>query len=151
MWDLFLTVCTVVGMVTLYAVVLGALLLWAIRTVKRRSARSEGRIAPGAPAGVERRARSWDELPEWVHQDREWASAIVILGSPTLAERTVDHIDFGGRAVDWAGLRRAAASWPEEQRRLVDLADGLAHPPLPVSDRAVVGMVAFGNNAQPAG
>ena len=144
MWDAFLTVCTVVGMLTIYAVVLGALLLWAIRTVQRRTARSQGRIAPGAPAGVERRARSWDELPEWVQQDREWAAAIVILGSPTLAERTVDHIDFGARTVDWAGLRSAAETWPDEERRLVELADELAHPTPTLSDRAVVGILGAG-------
>ena len=79
-----------------------------------------------------------------MHQDREWATAIVILGSPTLAERTVDHIDFGARAVDWVGLRSAAETWPDEERRLVDLADGLAHPTTTLSDRAVVGILGAG-------
>ncbi len=128
MWDAFRTVCLVVGMVTIYAVVAGSLLVWVIRSVKRRAAQRVGRIAEGAPSGIDRRARSWDELPEWVQADREWAAAIVVLGSPALADRTVDYVDFLNRSVDWAGLRSAAQSWPGHERELVELANEVGHP-----------------------
>jgi hypothetical protein len=127
MWEAFLTVCTVVGMITVYTVVAGSLVTWVLRSVKRRRARDEGRLADGAPLGIDRRAQSWDEMPEWVSQDREWAAAVVVLGSVPIAERTAPHVDFAERTVDWAGLRDAARSWDEQARGLVEVADALAH------------------------
>jgi hypothetical protein len=127
MWEAFLTVCTVVGMVAIYTVVTGSLVVWVIRTVKRRRARDQGRLADGAPLGIDRRALSWDEMPEWVSQDREWAAAVVVLGSTSIAERTAPHVDFSARRVDWAGLREAARGWDDHARGLVDVADALAH------------------------
>ena len=128
MWDLFLAVCTVVGMLAIYAVGLGALLVWALRSAKQRQARREGRLATGAPLGIDRRARSWDELPEWVSQEHEWAAAIVVPGSTSIAERTAKHVDFTDRLVDWEGLRTACLEWDEHARNLVEVADALAHP-----------------------
>ncbi|HLK95999.1 MAG TPA: hypothetical protein VK365_09715 [Nocardioidaceae bacterium] len=127
MTDLFLTVCTVVGMVTLYTVAAGSLVVWGVRLVRRRRARLAGRLAGGAPMGIDRRARSWDELPEWVSQDREWAAAVVVLGSASIAERTAGHVDFAERQVDWEGLRRTADDWDQHARTLVEVADALAH------------------------
>ncbi len=127
MWEAFLTVCTVVGMVAIYTVVTGSLVVWVIRTVKRRRARDQGRLADGAPLGIDRRALSWDEMPEWVSQDREWAAAVVVLGSMAIAERTAPHVDFAERKVDWDGLREAAHGWDDQARGLVEVADALAH------------------------
>ena len=127
MWQAFLTVCTVVGMFTVYTVLLGSLLIWALRAVKRRRARNAGRLADGAPMGIDRRARSWDELPEWVSQDREWAAAVVVLGSDSVAQRTAEHVDFTQRRVDWAQLREDARDWDPPARNRVDVADELAH------------------------
>ena len=128
MWDAFLTVCTIVGMFAVYTVVIGSLLIWVLRAIKRRHARIAGRVAPGAPMGIDRRARSWDELPEWVSQEHEWAAAIVVLGSPSIAERTAKHVDFTDRRVDWEGLRTACLEWDDHARNLVEVADALAHP-----------------------
>lgn len=127
MTDVFLTVCTVVGMVTLYTLVAGSFVVWALRLLRRRRARLAGRLAGGAPMGIDRRARSWDELPEWVSQDREWAAAVVVLGSASVAERTAGHINFAERQVDWTSLRRAADEWDLHGRTLVEVADALAH------------------------
>ena len=80
----------------------------------------------GAPQGIDRRAQSWDELPEWVSQDREWAAAVVVLGSTSISERTARYVDFAERAVDWKGLRRAADDWDVHARTLVEVADALA-------------------------
>ena len=95
--------------------------------VRRRRARLAGRLAGGAPMGIDRRAQSWDELPEWVSQDREWAAAVVVLGSASIAERTAGHVDFAERQVDWEGLRRSADEWDLHARTLVEVADVLAH------------------------
>jgi hypothetical protein len=127
MTDVFLTVCTVVGMVTLYTLVAGSFVVWVLRLLRRRRARLAGRLAGGAPMGIDRRARSWDELPEWVSQDREWAAAVVVLGSASIAERTAGHIDFAERQVDWTSLRRTADEWDLHARTLVEVADALAH------------------------
>lgn len=127
MWEAFLTVCTVVGMIAVYTVVAGSLVTWVLRSVKRRRARDEGRLADGAPLGIDRRAQTWDEMPEWVSQDREWAAAVVVLGSMAIAERTAPHVDFTERKVDWDGLREAARGWDDQARGLVEMADALAH------------------------
>ena len=127
MWRGFLVVCTVLGMFTLYTVLIGSLLIWTLRSIKRRHARNAGRLADGAPMGIDRRARSWDELPEWVSQDREWAAAVVVLGSASVAERTAEHVDFTQRQVDWAQLRVAADDWDDPSRNLIQVADELAH------------------------
>ncbi len=127
MWDAFLTVCTVVGMIAVYTLVAGSLVVWVLRALKRRRAVAEGRLAEGAPMGIDRRAQSWDELPEWVSQDRKWAAAVVVLGSAAIAERTAKHVDFAERQVDWPGLREAARSWDGQARALVEVADALAH------------------------
>lgn len=144
MWDLFMATCTIVGMLTVYAVGLGALLVWALRSVQQRQARREGRLADGAPMGIDRRARSWDELPEWISQDREWASAVVVLGSTFLAHRTNDLVDFGTRTVDWEALRAAAAHWDDDESNLVAVADRLAHAGAPSGEpgEAAAGVVA---------
>lgn len=127
MWDAFLTVCTAVGMLTVYTVVIGTVVVWGLRIVKQRQARRAGRVAHGAPQGIDRRAKSWDEMPEWISQDREWAAAVVVLGSVAISERTAEHIDFTARRVDWVTLRSAAAGWDQHARTLVDVADALAH------------------------
>ena len=136
MWEGFLTVCTVVGMLTVYTVLIGSLLIWALRSAKRRRARNAGRLADGAPMGIDRRAWSWGELPEWVSQDREWAAAIVLLGSASVADRTAPHVDFTHRQVNWPQLREAARQWDQPARNLVEVADTLAHAqPPPIATR----------------
>lgn len=134
MWDLFLLVCAVVGMWTLTALVLGSAYVFVTRSVRRTTARAEGRLAPGAPAGIDRRARAWAELPEWITQDREWAAAVVILGSASMASRTEPYIDFAERSVDWTGLREGARAWDPDARHLVELAHDLGTAPQPVVD-----------------
>lgn len=132
MWDLFRTVSTVVGMWTIAALVLGAGYVVVMRMMRHSAARAEGRIADGAPAGIDRRARTWAELPEWITQDREWAAAVVILGSAPVALRTQPYVDFGARRVDWAGLREGARGWDPDARHLVELAHDLGTAPQPV-------------------
>lgn len=83
--------------------------------------------AGGAPP-VERRARTWADVPGWVARDREWAVAVVLLGAPTVADRTHPFVHFSNRRIDWPNLLLAASEWSEEDRMLIytayDLASG---------------------------
>jgi len=79
------------------------------------------------PAGTpDRRGAAWGAVPDWVARDRQWAVAVVVLGTPALAERTRPFLDLTSRRVDWLGLRLAARTWPAHLQVLVDVAHDLA-------------------------
>ena len=73
------------------------------------------------------RARSWSQVPSWVRQDKEWAAAVVLLGSDAIANRTTAFVDFPARRIDWLGLRMEASSWSPRDRLLVEVAYDLAY------------------------
>jgi hypothetical protein len=73
------------------------------------------------------RARSWSQVPSWVRQDKEWAAAVVLLGSDAIASRTTAFVDFPARRIDWLGLRMEASSWSPRDRLLVEVAYDLAY------------------------
>lgn len=130
--DILQVVCTVVGALTLWVLVTGAVASLVIKQVKRRrsatvrAGRSRSRRPQGARPRVERRAQTWDDVPSWVARDRRWAVAVVLLGSPEIAARTHDYVDFSARRINWAGLLAAASSWPRRERLLVAVAHDLA-------------------------
>jgi hypothetical protein len=131
------TICTVVGAVTLYCAFMGALWHGVMRAGRRRArayaARRAGARAlavtpPGepAPAGRDRRARSWEQLPSWLWRDRSWAVAVVLLGAPPVRERTAPFVDFPNRVIDWKALLAESQAWPPDQRLLVQSAYEMA-------------------------
>lgn len=128
MWEWFVTGSKVVGMIVLYVLLAAGLTRWICRRLQYRAAREEGRIAEQAPGGADRRARSWEELPQWVNRHREWAAAVVVLAADPIARRTERYVDFSARRVDWIGLRAASREWEPQDRRFVEVADELAHP-----------------------
>ena len=73
------------------------------------------------------RARSWSQVPSWVRQDKEWAAAVVLLGSDAIAGRTTAFVDFPARRIDWLGLRMEASNWSQRDRLLVEVAYDLAY------------------------
>lgn len=159
------TVCTVVGALTIWALVAGTVASVVIRRIKRAGSppvlvgaaaagsdhatprldirsRAAGRpalvpLGAAGPAGyagssqplgrVERRAQTWVDVPSWVARDRQWAVAVVLLGSPDIATRTHRYVDFSRRRIAWSGLLAEARSWPRRERLLVYLAQDLAH------------------------
>jgi hypothetical protein len=123
------TICTVVGALALWCALMGALWALVMRAGRLRAAAATERRAeaarlavaarPDLPPGAERRARSWDELPTWLWRDRPWAVAVVLLGAPSVRDRTAPFVDFPGRVIDWAGMLDESRAWPPDQRLLV--------------------------------
>ncbi|CAA9275234.1 MAG: hypothetical protein AVDCRST_MAG41-3191 [uncultured Corynebacteriales bacterium] len=83
-------------------------------------------VAPRPPDGIERRARSWEELPSWLWRDRPWAVAVVLLGALGVRDRTAAFVDFPERRIDWPGLLAECRGWPPDQRLLVQSAYEMA-------------------------
>jgi hypothetical protein len=101
------------------------------RTRARVERRAAARAIPvteagGTPEGRERRARSWEELPSWLWRDRPWAVAVVLLGAPSVRERTAPFVDFPNRVIDWKSLLEESRGWPPDQRLLVQSAYEMA-------------------------
>jgi hypothetical protein len=131
------TICTVVGAVTLYCALMGALWYGVMRAGRHRARvnaerRAAARAIPvtddpaEAGSGRERRARSWEELPSWLWRDRPWAVAVVLLGAPSVRERTAPFVDFPNRVIDWKSLLDESRAWPPDQRLLVQSAYEMA-------------------------
>jgi hypothetical protein len=137
------TICAVVGAVTLYCGLTAALWYGVMRLGRRRARahadrRATARAMPvaenaGSPAGREsagsgreRRARSWEELPSWLWRDRPWAVAVVLLGAPSVRDRTASFVDFANRVIDWKSLLVESKAWPPDQRLLVQSAYEMA-------------------------
>ncbi len=147
-WDVLRLVCIVVGALTLWALITLPIFVWVLR-------RARGPVSPrpttttstaSEPRRVER-ARSWSGVPSWVKHDKEWAAAVVLLGSDAIAEQTTPFVDFPARRIDWLGLRMAAADWPAGDKLLVEVAydlaygqhngaDEVTHAPVTVADLA---------------
>ena len=136
-FDALWTICAIVGAVVLYCAIMAGLWALAVRLVRRvgvaRRAQSGPALASPVPVGAgaagtseNRRARGWSELPNWLFRDRPWAVAVVLLGAPLIRDRTAEFIDFPGRRIDWHGLVVASATWPADQRLLVQTAYQLA-------------------------
>jgi hypothetical protein len=130
-------ICTVVGALTLYCLLMVALWQGVLRAGRRRvRVRAERRVAAGAipvtepaagtPAGRERRARSWEELPTWLWRDRPWAVAVVLLGAPSVRDRTAPYVEFPNRVIDWKSLLEDSRTWSPDQRLLVQSAYEMA-------------------------
>jgi len=123
-------VCTVIGALALYCALMAA--MWAcVMSAARRRARikaeqREAAEALAVPGPADRRAGSWDELPSWLWRDRPWAVAAVLLGAPTVRDRTAPYVDFPNRTIDWAAMLGASQAWPPDQRLLVLTAHELA-------------------------
>lgn len=134
-WNVVQVVFMVVGAWTLLAALFASVWTALVRgrregtTLDRRTStqgdRRKSLPAHGADRS-ERRAQSWDEVPGWVTRDREWAVAVVLLGAPSVAERTDAFVSFSERSIDWPGLLLAAASWSEDDRLLIYTAYDLA-------------------------
>jgi hypothetical protein len=129
-------ICMVVGAVALYCAVMISLWYGVMRAGRRRSrvhadrraaAHAPIATAPAAPAsGRDRRARSWEELPSWLWRDRPWAVAVVLLGAPSVRDRTASFVDFPNRVIDWRSLVEESKAWPPDQRLLVQSAYEMA-------------------------
>lgn len=121
------TLCTVVGAIVLYSVAMVGLWMALVRVIRRLGGRPQPIPDGAAPAtGRDRRARTWEELPAWLHRDRPWAVAVLLLGGPPIRERTAEFVDFPARRIDWPGLLTASGAWPADQRLLVLTAYELA-------------------------
>ena len=127
-WDVLRLLCTVVGALVLYCLVMAAVWAAVVGAAKRvAAARTARQVVPAMDgAGGDRRARSWDELPAWLFRDRPWAVAVVLLGSPPIRDRTAEFVDFPARRIDWPGLLGDSAGWPADQRLMVLTAYELA-------------------------
>lgn len=122
-------ICTVVGAVALYCGLMAAVWYGVLGPGRRRARvqakrRAAARAVPvartdDAAPGRERRARSWEELPSWLWQDRPWAVAVVLLGAPSVRDRTAPFVDFANRVIDWPSLLEESQGWPPDQRLLV--------------------------------
>jgi hypothetical protein len=129
-------ICMVVGAVALYCAVMISLWYGVMRAGRRRSrahadrraaARAPVTTAPATPApSRDRRARSWEELPSWLWRDRPWAVAVVLLGAPSVRDRTASFVDFPNRVIDWRSLVEESKAWPPDQRLLVQSAYEMA-------------------------
>ena len=141
-WDVLSVVCTIVGALTLWALATAAVGSWVLRhrpgvaeapsdTATAAAADGEAVIETAHPVPVSepkaQRARSWSQVPSWVKHDKEWAAAVVLLGSDAIAEQTTPFVDFPARRIDWLGLRLEAAQWPPRDRMLVEVAYDLAY------------------------
>lgn len=141
-WDVLSVVCTIVGALTLWALATAAVGSWVLRHRPGHAAapREAEAIATADATVVEatahavpvaepkaQRARSWSQVPSWVKHDKEWAAAVVLLGSDSIAEQTTPFVDFPARRIDWLGLRLEAAQWPPRDRMLVEVAYDLAY------------------------
>jgi hypothetical protein len=130
-------ICTVVGAVALYCGLMAVLWYGATRAGRRRARMHAERRAgarsaavteaeTGASGGRERRAQSWEELPSWLWRDRPWAVAVVLLGAPSVRDRTAPFVDFPNRVIDWRSLLEESRAWPPDQRLLVQSAYEMA-------------------------
>lgn len=129
-------ICTVVGAVALYCALMAVLWYGVMRAGRHRArAGAERRAAARAmpvtegeepPPGRDRRARSWEELPSWLWRDRPWAVAVVLLGAPSVRDRTAPFVDFPNRVIDWRTLIEESRAWPPDQRLLVQSAYEMA-------------------------
>ncbi len=146
-WEILVLVCTVVGALTVWALITAPVFVWVLRRARTPQ-------APQPPAAADahqaRRATSWSQVPSWVKHDKEWAAAVVLLGSDAIADRTTPFVDFPARRIDWLGLRMQAATWPTRDKLLVEVAydlaygqheagdplDGVPHLPVTVADLA---------------
>ncbi|HEV7656297.1 MAG TPA: hypothetical protein VGP36_16400 [Mycobacteriales bacterium] len=132
------TICTVVGAGALYGALMVALWYGVMRAGKHRARmHADRRVAARAvpvtgsahdrsAEGRERRARSWEELPSWLWRDRPWAVAVVLLGAPSVRDRTAPFVDFPNRVIDWKTLLDESRAWPPDQRLLVQSAYEMA-------------------------
>jgi hypothetical protein len=131
------TICTVMGAVTLYCALMAALWYGVMRAGRARARASADRRAAARSVPVtaaaegtgdvrERRARSWEELPSWLWRDRPWAVAVVLLGAPSVRDRTASFVDFPNRVIDWKTLLLESKAWPPDQRLLVQSAYEMA-------------------------
>lgn len=129
-------ICTVVGAVALYCAVMAALWYGVMRAGRRRARsnaerRAAARAMPTVPGekpapGRDRRAQSWEELPSWLWRDRPWAVAVVLLGAPSVRDRTAPFVDFPNRVIDWRSLIEESRGWAPDQRLLVQSAYEMA-------------------------
>ena len=137
MLGLLRAICTVVGAVALYCGLIAVLWYGAMRAGRRRARMHADRRAgagsvavaeaeTGASGGGERRTRSWEELPSWLWRDRPWAVAVVLLGAPSVRDRTAPFVDFPNRVIDWRSLLEESRAWPPDQRLLVQSAYEMA-------------------------
>jgi hypothetical protein len=149
-WGVLRVICTVVGAVALYCALMAGLWYGVMRAGRRR-ARSQadrraaadampvtatGDAAPrqrdvprqgdAARPGRDRRAKSWEELPSWLWRDRPWAVAVVLLGAPSVRDRTAPFVDFPNRVIDWKSLLEESRAWAPDQRLLVQSAYEMA-------------------------
>jgi hypothetical protein len=131
------TTCTAIGAVTLYCALTAAIWFGVMRLGRRRARahadrRAAARALPvaegteGTGGARERRARSWEELPSWLWRDRPWAVAVVLLGAPSVRDRTALFVDFPNRVIDWTTLLLESKAWPPDQRLLVQSAYEMA-------------------------
>ena len=121
-------VCTVVGVFTLYCTVVAMLWYGLVRAGRHRGRRraerrAAARAIPVVPSevriGPEQPPEPWPELPSWLWADQSWAVAVVLLGAPSVRERTAPFVDVRHREVDWASLLDQARTWPADQHQLV--------------------------------
>ncbi len=150
-WGFLQATGTVLGAWVALAVVLAA--AWVV-FVGRRKAGDPRRVALAAevdggahaseqsegfqetPRPSERRGegggRRWYDAPGWVSRDRAWA-VVVLLGAPSVAERTGAFVNLSARSIDWAALLEEASGWAAEDRLLVftayELASSSTHSP----------------------
>lgn len=124
-WDVTRVVLLIIGALTVWALITAPVFVWVMRRMATH--------APSAPpTAVDRtvhakRATSWSQVPSWVKHDKEWAAAVVLLGSDQIGDQTMPYVDFPARQINWLGLRLAAADWPAQDRLLVEVAYDLAY------------------------
>lgn len=104
-------VCGVLGLVTLWSLVLLAGWVGVTGAVHRRARRTNTAPRP-----------SWDDIPSWVAGNRCWAVTAVLLSAPMIAPRTHRFVDFDVRSIDWTGLLLEAGTWSPRERLLVGTA-----------------------------
>ncbi len=135
LWDIARVVLMVVGALTIWAFVTGVVWIWVARRL--RGPRDEQAPGIGRRPVADRRATTWANVPSWVTRDREWAAAVVLLGSPNIADRTTGFVDFATRRIDWLGLRLEASGWDRREQMLVEVAYELAESQHQPADEAV--------------
>lgn len=153
--DVLVIALAVVGGLVLYCALLAGLWAVVVRLVRRRGRRMRTAaptpvttVAPApvpvpgpaaapvtatapvtAASATERRASTWDQLPDWLARDRPWAITVVLLGAPEIRERTQPFVDFRRRRIDWEGLFDEATAWSPNERLLVTTAYDLSGGP----------------------